>query len=57
MNFSESRKLGHTITVKRREDGVAGDARAMGVRIWKGVKMGRVDLRRRLVEARCIKPL
>ena len=34
------------------EDGVAEDARAMGVRNWKEAAMDRVDRRRKLVEVR-----
>ena len=37
---------------KRWEDGVAEDARGMGIRNWRRAAMDRVDWRRRLVEAR-----
>ena len=37
---------------KRWEDGVAEDARNMGIRNWRRVAVDRVDWRRRLVEAR-----
>ena len=37
---------------KRWEDGVAEDARDMGIRNWRRVAVDRVDWRRRLVEAR-----
>ena len=37
---------------KRWEDGVAENARNMGIRNWRRAAMDRVDWRRRLVEAR-----
>ena len=37
---------------KRWEDGVAEDARDMGIRNWRRVAVDRLDWRRRFVEAR-----